>query len=156
MPDVEQLATFVVVSRGEIEKLKSWKQARDWHNVRMYQDLDEKYSQDFFGVDADDNDNPAMSVFTKKDGKVYQFWTAEMSGSTADPGQDPRGAPERIPTLVAPRPHPNRSPSHVVPRTQVLDKEVRGHERFGDPSPNLLFRRTDRQVTHFFCRAKVR
>jgi len=97
VPDVEQLATFVVVSRGEIEKLKSWKQERDWHNVRLYQDLGGEYSKDFFGVDADDNDNPALTVFTKKDSNVYLFWTAEMSGSTADPGQDPRGAPDASP-----------------------------------------------------------
>ena len=27
-------------------------------------------------------------------GQIRHFWGAEMSGETADPGQDPRGAPD--------------------------------------------------------------
>ena len=30
-------------------------------------------------------------------GTVRHFWSAEMTGSTADPGQDPRGAPDPAP-----------------------------------------------------------
>ena len=41
--------------------------------------------------------NPAFNVFTRRDGKIRHFWSGEMSGSTADPGQDPRGAPDPAP-----------------------------------------------------------
>ena len=37
---------------------------------------------------------PAMNVFTRRDGAIRHFWSGEMTGSTADPGQDPRGAPD--------------------------------------------------------------
>ena len=34
---------------------------------------------------------------TRRDGVVRHFWSGEMGGSTADPGQDPRGAPDLMP-----------------------------------------------------------
>jgi predicted dithiol-disulfide oxidoreductase (DUF899 family) len=37
------------------------------------------------------------SVFTRRDGSVRHFWSGEMGPATADPGQDPRGAPELDP-----------------------------------------------------------
>jgi predicted dithiol-disulfide oxidoreductase (DUF899 family) len=38
-----------------------------------------------------------MNVFTRRDGTVRHFWSGEMTGPTADPGQDPRGAPDPAP-----------------------------------------------------------
>ena len=40
---------------------------------------------------------PALNVFTRRDGTIRHFWSDEMTGSTADPGQDPRGAPDPAP-----------------------------------------------------------
>jgi predicted dithiol-disulfide oxidoreductase (DUF899 family) len=41
---------------------------------------------------------PAFNVFTRRDGTIRHFWSAaEMSPATADPGQDPRGAPDLMP-----------------------------------------------------------
>jgi len=34
------------------------------------------------------------SVFTRRDGAIRHFWGGKMGGATADPGQDPRGAPD--------------------------------------------------------------
>jgi predicted dithiol-disulfide oxidoreductase (DUF899 family) len=33
----------------------------------------------------------------RRDGTIRHFWSGEMTGSTADPGQDPRGAPDAAP-----------------------------------------------------------
>ncbi len=48
-------------------------------------------------VSADDADVPAFNVFTRRDGTIRHFWSAEMGFETADPGQDPRGAPDLMP-----------------------------------------------------------
>ena len=37
------------------------------------------------------------TVFTRRDGKIRHFWGGEMGFGTADPGQDPRGAPDLMP-----------------------------------------------------------
>ena len=38
-----------------------------------------------------------VDVFTRRDGTLRHFWSGEMTGGTADPGQDPRGAPDPAP-----------------------------------------------------------
>jgi predicted dithiol-disulfide oxidoreductase (DUF899 family) len=48
-------------------------------------------------VSAEDADIPGFSVFTRRDGVIRHFYSAEMSGEMADPGQDPRGAPDLDP-----------------------------------------------------------
>jgi predicted dithiol-disulfide oxidoreductase (DUF899 family) len=45
-------------------------------------------------VSADDGDVPGLSIFTRSDGTIRHFWSGGMSGEMADPGQDPRGAPD--------------------------------------------------------------
>jgi predicted dithiol-disulfide oxidoreductase (DUF899 family) len=41
--------------------------------------------------------DPAFNVFTRRDGTIRHFWSGEMADVTADPGQDPRGAPDPAP-----------------------------------------------------------
>ena len=33
---------------------------------------------------------PAYNVFTRRDGVIRHFWSDEITGDMADPGQDPR------------------------------------------------------------------
>ena len=48
-------------------------------------------------VSPEDADVPGFSVFTRRDGIIRHFYTGEMSGAMADPGQDPRGGPDLDP-----------------------------------------------------------
>jgi len=48
-------------------------------------------------VSREDADVPAFNVFTRRDGTLRHFWSAEMGAETADPDQDPRGAPDLMP-----------------------------------------------------------
>ncbi len=48
-------------------------------------------------MSADDADVPGFTVFTRRDGTIRHFFSGEISGEMADPGQDPRGAPELDP-----------------------------------------------------------
>ncbi len=95
--DLDQKLALVVIARSPIEKLKAWKAERGWKNLRLYQDLNEAYSKDYFALAPDGGEIPAMNVFSRRDGSVRHFWSGEMTGETADPGQDPRGAPDPSP-----------------------------------------------------------
>ncbi len=95
--DIGQRVSLAVVARSPIERLTAWKRERGWNNLRLFSDLDGAYSRDYFGVAPDGSDIPALNVFTRRDGKIRHFWAGEMTGSTADPGQDPRGAPDPAP-----------------------------------------------------------
>jgi len=45
-------------------------------------------------VSPEDADVPGFSVFRRRNGTVSHFYSGEMNGEMADPGQDPRGAPD--------------------------------------------------------------
>ena len=93
--DVEQRMALVMVARSPIERLLKVKKERGWRNLRLYSDTGGDFTRDY--VSADDADMPAFNVFSRRDGTIRHFWSGEMGGSTADPGQDPRGAPDLMP-----------------------------------------------------------
>jgi predicted dithiol-disulfide oxidoreductase (DUF899 family) len=92
LPDVEQRIAFAFVARSPIERLIEAKKARGWTSHRIYSDTSGDYTRDY--VSAADADMPGYSVFTRCDGIIRHFWSGEMGQTTADPGQDPRGAPD--------------------------------------------------------------
>jgi len=94
-PDIEQRVAFAMVARSPIERLVAFKKERGWKNLKLYSDTSGDYTRDY--VNAEDADVPAFNVFTRKDGTIRHFWSAEMGPETADPGQDPRGAPDLMP-----------------------------------------------------------
>jgi predicted dithiol-disulfide oxidoreductase (DUF899 family) len=95
--DLDQKVSVVVIARSPLAKLQAWKAERGWKNLRLYTDLNENYSRDYFGLLPDGSEVPALNVFTRRDGTIRHFWSGEMTGPTADPGQDPRGAPDPAP-----------------------------------------------------------
>jgi predicted dithiol-disulfide oxidoreductase (DUF899 family) len=95
VPDVGQRVSFVFVARSPIARLIEAKKARGWTRLKVYSDASGDYTRDY--VSAADADVPGYNVFTRRDGTIRHFWAGEMSGATADPGQDPRGAPDLDP-----------------------------------------------------------
>ncbi|MDB5922549.1 MAG: protein of unknown function thioredoxin family protein [Betaproteobacteria bacterium] len=93
--DIEQRIAFVAVARSPIERLVAFKKERGWRHLKVYSDVSGDYTRDY--VSADDADIPAFNVFTRRDGTIRHFWSGEMGMETADPGQDPRGAPDLMP-----------------------------------------------------------
>ena len=91
--DIGQRVSLVVVARSPIERLTAWKRERGWKDLRLVSDLTGAYSRDYFGILPDGSEVPALNVFTRRDGTLRHFWSGEMTNSTADPGQDPRGTP---------------------------------------------------------------
>jgi predicted dithiol-disulfide oxidoreductase (DUF899 family) len=95
VPDIEQRIALAMVARSPIDRLISAKQARGWAKLKVYADTDGDFTRDY--VSAEDADMPGYTVFTRGDGKIRHFWSGEIGGEMADPGQDPRGAPDLDP-----------------------------------------------------------
>ena len=93
--DIAQRMALVVVARSPIARLMAFKRERGWRNLRLYSDVSGDYTRDY--LSADDADVPGFNIFSRRDGVVRHFWSGEMSGAMADPGQDPRGAPDLMP-----------------------------------------------------------
>jgi len=95
--DIQQRVALAVVARSPLERLLAWKKERGWKNLRLVSDVNGAFFRDYFGLTPDGEEVPADNVFTRRDGTLRHFWSGEMSGETADPGQDPRGAPDPAP-----------------------------------------------------------
>ena len=95
MADIQQRAGFVMMARSPIERLIEAKKARGWTHLKMVSDTEGAFTRDY--VSAEDADMPGYTVFSRRDGKIRHFWSGEMSGAMADPGQDPRGGPDLDP-----------------------------------------------------------
>jgi predicted dithiol-disulfide oxidoreductase (DUF899 family) len=97
-PDIRQQVALAIVGRSPIERQLAFKAERGWRHLPFYADVDDAFSRDFHATDAEGkSDNPGYNVFTRRDGTIRHFYSGEMGGETADPGQDPRGAPDLSP-----------------------------------------------------------
>lgn len=90
--NAQDRVALAVLARSPIERLAAFKRERAWQHLKLYSDPTGNYTRDYVG--GPDIDMPALNVFTRRDGLIRHFWSIEMGPSTADPGQDPRGAPD--------------------------------------------------------------
>ena len=95
--DMEQNVALAVVAQSPIEKVVAFKKERGWRNLKLYSDTSGEYSKDYLANTPEFADNAAVNVFTRRDGVIRLFWAGEMGFEQADPGQDPRGAPDLMP-----------------------------------------------------------
>jgi predicted dithiol-disulfide oxidoreductase (DUF899 family) len=96
-PDIEQRIALAIVAKSPIERLKAFKQERGWRHLRLYSSAGNNYNRDYFAETPESDDTAAYNVFVRRNGKIHHFYGAEMTGQMADPGQDPRGAPDFAP-----------------------------------------------------------
>ena len=100
MPDILQRTAFVVVARSPIARMTSCAIERGWRHLRLLSSgcNGNTYNQDYANEDPDSGeDNAAFNVFKREGSTIRHFWGDEMGMETADPGQDPRGAPDPMP-----------------------------------------------------------
>jgi len=93
--NLRERAAVLVTARSPIERLIEYKKQRAFVNLPFASDMSGEYTRTY--VSPEDADIPGFSVFTRHDGTIRHFYSGEMSASMADPGQDPRGAPDLDP-----------------------------------------------------------
>jgi predicted dithiol-disulfide oxidoreductase (DUF899 family) len=93
--NLRERSAIAVTARSPIERLVEYKKHRGFANLPFVSDVSGDYTRTY--VNPSDADVPGFSVFTRRNGTVYHFYSGEMSGAMADPGQDPRGAPDPDP-----------------------------------------------------------
>jgi predicted dithiol-disulfide oxidoreductase (DUF899 family) len=93
--NLRERVAIAVSARSPIERLIQYKDERGFNNLPFVSDMSGQYTRAY--VSPDDADVPGFSVFTRHDGTIRHFYSGEMSGAMADPGQDPRGAPDLDP-----------------------------------------------------------
>jgi predicted dithiol-disulfide oxidoreductase (DUF899 family) len=93
--NLRQRVAIAVTARSPIERLIDYKNERGFANLPFISDWSGEYTRTY--VNPEDADVPGFSVFSRRDGSTSHFYSGEMSGAMADPGQDPRGGPDLDP-----------------------------------------------------------
>jgi predicted dithiol-disulfide oxidoreductase (DUF899 family) len=90
--NLRERVAMVVTARSPIVRLIEYKEQRGFANLPFVSDTSGEYTRTY--VNPEDADVPGFSVFSRHEGIIRHFYSGEMSASMADPGQDPRGAPD--------------------------------------------------------------
>jgi len=90
--NLRERVAIAVTARSPIERLVEYKKQRGFANLPFVSDTSGEYTRAY--VNPEDADIPGFSVFTRQAKTIRHFYSGEMGGEMADPGQDPRGAPD--------------------------------------------------------------
>jgi predicted dithiol-disulfide oxidoreductase (DUF899 family) len=92
--DIKQRVGLKILGRSPVERQIAFAQERGWRDLDFVQTVGDDYASDLKLINADGSENPALVVFKRDGERVRLFWASEMTPEMADPGQDPRDAPD--------------------------------------------------------------
>ena len=92
--DVEQRVALKILGRSPVARQRAFAAERGWNALDFVQTVGDDYANDLGLLNDDGSENPAIVVFRRDGDQVWLFWTSGMSQELADPGQDPRDAPD--------------------------------------------------------------
>ncbi len=95
--DIEQRVAFKVLGRSPVERQRAFAAERGWQHLEFVQTVGDAYAKDLRLLDDKGNDLAAIVVYQRKGDEVRLFYAQEMPWEAADPGQDPRSAPDIAP-----------------------------------------------------------
>lgn len=92
--DIKQRVALRILGRSTVERQKAFAQERGWRDLNFVQTVGDDYAKDLGVLMQDGSEYPALVVYQREGDEVRLFWASEMTAEMADPGQDPRGAPD--------------------------------------------------------------
>jgi predicted dithiol-disulfide oxidoreductase (DUF899 family) len=92
--DIKQRVALKILGRSSVERQFAFAQERNWRDLDFVQTLGDDYANDLGLLRPDGSEDPALTVFQRSRDEVRLFWASEMTAEMADPGQDPRDAPD--------------------------------------------------------------
>ena len=92
--DIKQRVALKILGRSSVERQYAFAQQRGWRDLNFVQTVGDDYANDLGLLTPEGHENPALVVFRREGDEVRLFWASEMTKEMADPGQDPRDAPD--------------------------------------------------------------
>ena len=92
--DIKQRVALKILGRSSVERQFAFAQEKGWRDLNFVQTVGDDYANDLGILKADGSEMPALNVFKRDGDQVRLFWASEMTIEMADPGQDPRDAPD--------------------------------------------------------------
>ena len=92
--DIKQRVALKILGRSSVERQVAFAQQRGWRDLNFVQTVGDDYAKDLGLLTPEGYEYPALVVFRRNGDEVRLFWASEMTKEMADPGQDPRDAPD--------------------------------------------------------------
>jgi predicted dithiol-disulfide oxidoreductase (DUF899 family) len=92
--DIKQRVALKILGRSNVERQYAFAQQRGWRDLNFVQTVGDDYANDLGLLTPEGHEYPALVVFRREGDEVRLFWASEMTKEMADPGQDPRDAPD--------------------------------------------------------------
>ncbi len=92
--DVVQRAALKIIGRSPVERQRAFAAERGWKHLDFVQTVGDAYAKDLGLLSDDGSELAAIVVYQREGETVRLFYAAEMPFEAADPGQDPRTAPD--------------------------------------------------------------
>jgi predicted dithiol-disulfide oxidoreductase (DUF899 family) len=92
--DIKQRVAFKILGRSPVARQVAFSLERGWRDLDFVQTVGDDYARDLGVLEDDGGEGAAIVVFKRDGDKVRLFWASGMTMEMADPGQDPRDAPD--------------------------------------------------------------
>ena len=92
--DIKQRVALKIFGRSPVARQLAFAAERGWQDLDFVQTVGDDYANDLGLIAENGGESPALTVFKREGDKVRLFWASEMAMAMADPGQDPRDAPD--------------------------------------------------------------
>ena len=92
--DIKQRVALKIFGRSPVARQLAFAAERGWKDLDFVQTVGDTYANDLGLIGENGGESPALTVFKRDGDKVRLFRASEMSMEMADPGQDPRDAPD--------------------------------------------------------------
>jgi predicted dithiol-disulfide oxidoreductase (DUF899 family) len=92
--DVKQRAALKILGRSPVDRQRAFADERGWRDLDFVQTVGDDYARDLGVLTPEGDEYPALVVYRRDGEDVRAFYAAEMPAAAADPGQDPRTAPD--------------------------------------------------------------
>lgn len=87
---VSQRASFVVIAKSPIERIRAFARDRGWRGLRLLSSAKNDFNRDYFAESSDGAQWPMLNVFAKKGGKIHHFYGTELLFGPREASQDHR------------------------------------------------------------------
>ena len=92
--DIKQRVALKILGRSPVERQYAFAHERGWRDLNFVQTVGDDYAKDLGILKPDGSEFAALVVYRRDGDQVRLFWASEMTEEMADPGQDPRDAPD--------------------------------------------------------------
>jgi predicted dithiol-disulfide oxidoreductase (DUF899 family) len=90
LPHINRRTSFAVAAAAPIDSFRNHARSRGWRYAHLLSSRLDRYSRDYGAEDEHGFQWPLATVFVRRDGRIYHFWSSELWFASRDTGQDPR------------------------------------------------------------------